>query len=136
MKFIGWRNYQKLFTTGDIMETILRTLRYAVIILPFTLLLGFSLGVMLSNKSKINVFFRTLLFAPHVTSMVAISSVWLFIFHPQYGALTTVLDSRIQAGVVSGYANTYADILLFSERSIQISRRYKPSLNILTYRQP
>lgn len=91
MKFIGWRNFQKLFGNEDIYNTILRTLQYALVILPVTLLGGFSLGVMLSGKNKANVVFRTLLFAPHVTSMVAISSVWLFILHPQYGALNMVL---------------------------------------------
>ena len=93
MKFVGWRNFQKLFGGKDIYDTILRTLRYALVILPFTLLGGFSLGVMLSGKSKVNVVFRTIFFAPHVTSMVAISSVWLFILHPQYGALNMLLGA-------------------------------------------
>ena len=73
------------------LDTIGRTFRYALVILPVTLAGGFSLGLLLSSKSKANVFFRTVLFAPYVTSMVAISSVWMFIFHPQYGALNSLL---------------------------------------------
>ena len=34
--------------------------------------------------------FRTLLFTPRVSSMVAISVVWLFIYNPQYGLLNSV----------------------------------------------
>ena len=92
MKFIGWRNFTKLLRNEDALLAILRTLQYALVVLPVVLLGGFALGIMLSGKSKVNVFFRTLFFAPHVTSMVAISSVWLFIFHPQYGALNMLLS--------------------------------------------
>ena len=92
MKFVGFRNYAKLFGSAEIWETILRTLGYVLVILPVTLLGGFCLSLLLSVKSKSSVFFRTLYFAPHVTSMVAMSSVWLFIFHPQYGALNMALE--------------------------------------------
>lgn len=92
MKFIRFRNYVKLFSSEEIWQTILTNIKYVAICIPVTLLGGFILGVMLSGKSKSNVFFRTLYFAPHVTSMVAMSSVWLFIFHPQYGALNMALD--------------------------------------------
>lgn len=93
MKPVGWRNFEKLFSRNDIYDTILRTLKYAATILPVTLFGGFSLGAMLSEKKRVNVVYRTLFFAPHVTSMVAISSVWLFILHPQYGALNMVLSA-------------------------------------------
>lgn len=93
MKFVGWRNFQKLFSRKEIWDTIFHTLRYALIVLPVVLFGGFTLGVALSKKSKVNVVYRTLIFAPHVTSMVAISSVWLFVFHPQYGAVNMVLES-------------------------------------------
>lgn len=93
MKFVGWRNFQKLFSRKEIWDTIFNTLRYALIVLPVILLGGFALGVALSKKGKVNVVYRTLIFAPHVTSMVAISSVWLFVFHPQYGAVNMLLET-------------------------------------------
>ena len=92
-KFIGLYNYQKLFGSPEIYDTILRTLQYAVIILPVTLVLGFLLELMLRRKNRMNVVFRTMLFTPRVSSMVAISVVWLFIYNPQYGLLNTVLGA-------------------------------------------
>ncbi|MCI5956685.1 MAG: sugar ABC transporter permease, partial [Clostridiales bacterium] len=68
-----------------------RTVQYAIIVLPVTLILGFLLALMLKRSSKLNVVFRTMLFTPRVSSMVAISVVWLFIFNPQYGLLNSVL---------------------------------------------
>lgn len=90
-KYIGTYNYQKLFSNPEIYETIWRTVQYAIIVLPVTLILGFLLALMLKRSSKLNVVFRTMLFTPRVSSMVAISVVWLFIFNPQYGLLNSVL---------------------------------------------
>ena len=90
-KYIGGYNYQKLFSDPEIYETIWRTLQYAIIVLPATLIFGFILALLLKRSTKINVLFRTLLFTPRVSSMVAISVVWLFIYNPQYGLLNSVL---------------------------------------------
>lgn len=89
-KYIGGYNYQKLFSDPEIYETIWRTLQYAIIVLPATLIFGFILALLLKRSTKINVLFRTLLFTPRVSSMVAISVVWLFIYNPQYGLLNSV----------------------------------------------
>lgn len=90
-KYIGFYNYQKLFGNAEVYETIWHTLQYAIIVLPATLILGFLLALMLRRPSKLNVIFRTMLFTPRVSSMVAISVVWLFILNPQYGLLNSFL---------------------------------------------
>ena len=90
-KYIGLYNYQKLFGSAEIYETIWRTVQYAIIVLPITLVLGFVLALMLKRSSKLNVVFRTMHFTQRVSSMVAISVVWLFIYNPQYGLLNSLL---------------------------------------------
>lgn len=90
-KYIGIYNYQKLFRTTEIWETIGRTLQYVVYILPAALIVGFLLALLLKRPSKLNVFYRTLIFTPRVASMVALSMVWMFIYNPQYGLLNRLL---------------------------------------------
>lgn len=90
-KYIGLYNYQKLFGNAEVYDAIWRTMQYVIIVLPVTLAVGFVLALMLKRASKLNVVFRTLLFTPRVSSMVAISVVWLFIYNPQYGLLNSVL---------------------------------------------
>lgn len=90
-KYIGFYNYQKLFQKAEIWETIGRTVQYVIYILPATLIVGFLLALLLKKSSKLNVFFRTLIFTPRVSSMVAISMVWMFIYNPQYGLLNNIL---------------------------------------------
>lgn len=90
-KYIGIYNYKKLFGSAEIWETIGRTVQYVIYILPATLILGFLLALLLKKSSKLNVVFRTLIFTPRVSSMVAISMVWIFIYNPQYGLLNNIL---------------------------------------------
>lgn len=92
-RFIGLYNYQKLLGSSEIYQTIGQTLQYVAIVLPVTLIFGFLLALLLKKSSKTNVVFRTLLFTPRVSSMVAMSAVWLYIYNPQYGLLNNILSS-------------------------------------------
>lgn len=92
-KFVGLYNYRKLFRNDEIYLILSNTLRYVLYILPFILVFGFLLGVLLQKKSKLNVAFRTLIYTPHVASMVGLSVVWLYIFNPQYGILNAALSA-------------------------------------------
>ena len=92
-KFVGLYNYRKLFRNDEIYLILSNTLRYVLYILPFILVFGFLLGVLLQKKSKLNVVFRTLIYTPHVASMVGLSVVWLYIFNPQYGILNAALSA-------------------------------------------
>ena len=92
-KFVGLYNYRKLFRNDEIYLILSNTLRYVLYILPFILVFGFLLGVLLQKKSKLNVVFRTLIYTPHVASMVGLSVVWLSIFNPQYGVVNSILKA-------------------------------------------
>jgi len=92
-RFIGFYNYQKMFSADEIYLVLKNTLAYVVSILPFTIIFGFLLAVLLRRKSRLNVVYRTLIFTPHIASMVGLSVVWLYIFNPQYGILNKVLAS-------------------------------------------
>lgn len=92
-RFVGLYNYQKMFSADEIYMVLRNTLAYVVSILPFTIVLGFLLAVFLKRKSKLNVVYRTMIFTPHIASMVGLSVVWLYIFNPQYGILNKVLTN-------------------------------------------
>ena len=91
--FIGMGNYKELFTDRGFAGCLKVTLLYAVTYVPISMGLGFILANLMAAKSKINVLYRTAFFLPHVTSMVAMSAVFLFIFHPQYGTLNSILGT-------------------------------------------
>ena len=76
----------------DFWKSLGNTLLYAVIIIPFSLVFGFVLAFLIQKPGRMNVIYRTMYFIPRVTSMVAMSSVWLFLYNPQYGFFNTVLS--------------------------------------------
>ncbi|MEY8352100.1 sugar ABC transporter permease [Lachnospiraceae bacterium 54-53] len=91
-QFIGLRNYRELFTNSDFYKSLWVTLFYTIGYVPFSIGAGFLLAVLMTSKSRLNVIYRTAFFMPHVTSMVAMSAVFLYIYHPQYGTINTLLN--------------------------------------------
>ncbi len=91
--FIGLDNFRRLFTGRDFGRALLVTVSYTLLYVPLNMIPGFFIANLLTANTKFNKFMRTLSFTPVVTSMVAMSAVWLYIYHPQYGTLNYLLSS-------------------------------------------
>lgn len=91
-KFIGLDNYVELFTAREFYQSIRVTFTYNILFVVGSMAMGLLFALLLSKGGRISKFFRTVFFAPTVTSMVAMSAVWLYIFHPQYGSLNSLLS--------------------------------------------
>ncbi len=81
--FVGFKNYLLLFEDKLFLTALKNTAVYAV----FTVTLQLSLGVLLANilNSKLVKclsFSRMANYIPHITSMVAVSMVWLYLLDP------------------------------------------------------
>jgi len=92
MSFIGFSNYNRLFHDSFFLISIRNTFVYAFFTLIFTLALGLIFAQLLNRKLRGLNGFRTSLFMPHVTSMVAVSMVWLWMYEPSHGTLNQLLD--------------------------------------------
>jgi len=89
--FVGTRNYRDLMDSREFIQSFLNMFKYVVIILPSTMILGFLLALLMNMPIKLKGFYRTVFFSPNITSMVAVSAVWMFIYHPQYGVFNGIL---------------------------------------------
>lgn len=90
--FVGMDNYARLFTEdGLARQNFMISLRnnayYVAIVVPLQTILALGLAVVVNRRST---FFRTAFYFPSVTSSVAISVVFLFIFSNS-GAITQLL---------------------------------------------
>ncbi|NOU92746.1 ABC transporter permease subunit [Paenibacillus sp. LMG 31456] len=84
--FIGLDNYVNLFQNDSFYNTLFRTLLYAVMTVPASMILALGFALLLDKGLRwVLTVYRSLFFAPIVTSTVAISVVWMFIYHPDYG---------------------------------------------------
>ncbi|MFS0560760.1 sugar ABC transporter permease [Terribacillus sp. 179-K 1B1 HS] len=83
LSFVGFENYIRLFQDPVFLTTVKNTVVYLIIQVPVMILLALFLSVVLNNKTlKWKGFFRTAIFLPCVTSLVAYSVVFKYLFAP------------------------------------------------------
>jgi multiple sugar transport system permease protein len=93
LRVVGFQNYGRLLQEPLFWKALGNTLYFVVLGVPLSI--GVSLGAALLVNSKLarwHGFFRTVFFAPVVTTLVAVAVVWRYIFHTRYGFLNYALD--------------------------------------------
>ena len=69
------------------------TFLYVFMVVPITLICSLSLALLTNRKLPLKPVYRAAFFLPMVTSTVAISMVWAFIYQPDTGILNIILKS-------------------------------------------
>jgi multiple sugar transport system permease protein len=94
LRFVGLDNYLQLLRTPLFWQALMNTLIFVVAGVPLSI--AASLGAALLINAKLAWFkplFRTVFFAPVVTSMVAVALIWRYMYHTRYGYINYVLDA-------------------------------------------
>ena len=89
--FIGLRNYQWLMKDPFFWQSFWNTINYAIIAVPLSLIVSLFIASLLNKGLKMLGLFRTIYFLPVVTSIVAISIVWKWLYDPQRGVFNYLL---------------------------------------------
>jgi multiple sugar transport system permease protein len=92
LRFVGLDNYLHLLRTPLFWQALGNTLYFVVVGVPLSI--GLSLGAALLLHAKVarfKPFFRTALFAPVVTTLVAVAVVWRYLFQTRYGMVNYAL---------------------------------------------
>jgi multiple sugar transport system permease protein len=92
LRFVGLGNYVSLLQTPLFWQAFGNTLYFVVVGVPLSI--GVSLGTALllhSRLARFKAFFRTALFAPVVTTLVAVAVIWRYLFNTRYGLLNYAL---------------------------------------------
>ena len=95
MKFIGFENYQKLFSDKNFWLALKNTVYFTVIVVPCQCVLALALALLVSKKFRGVAVFRTMYFAPQLTSRVVISVLWSVLYNanPNTGLINSILVS-------------------------------------------
>lgn len=94
LRFVGLDNYAALLANPLFWRALGNTCVFVALGVPLSI--GASLGTaMLLNSplARAQGFFRTALFAPVVTTLVAVAVVWRYLFHTRYGLLNHALSA-------------------------------------------
>ena len=90
-KFIGLGNYTFLLTNKEFWNTIKNTIYFGAVKIPADIILSLLVAMLLNGSIRGLSFYRTIYFLPVITSTVAVSAVWRYMYDPNFGFANVVL---------------------------------------------
>ncbi len=90
-EWVGLRNYQKMFADGEVFQSLLNTLIYAVVSIPSIVVLSLLVAVLMNRKVKGLSIYRTIYFLPVVAAPSAVAMIWRWMFNNDYGLINNML---------------------------------------------
>jgi multiple sugar transport system permease protein len=95
--FVGLENFRNIWEEFQNRKSVVRpafqnTFSYVIIGMPLQLIIGLALAMMLDRISYFISLFRAVYFIPFVTSTVAISWVWRWMYQPRFGPVNLFLS--------------------------------------------
>jgi len=91
VRYVGFRNWERLFQDPVVVQTLGNTFRYAVIIIPTMLILGLLIALVLQNVTRGGAALRALIYLPVLAPTVIVGLIWLFLLDPDLGAFNLFL---------------------------------------------
>ncbi len=90
--YIGLENYRKIFEQSTLGLAMRNTLVFTVVVTLGRTLLGLLFAALIYSMRRGRVLFRTIYFIPVITSTVAVSMVWKWMYEPSSGPLNYYLS--------------------------------------------
>ncbi len=91
-EFIGLENYRDLLDDSDFWQALGRTFYILVICIGVEIILGMTFALMLNRTFKGQNIVRGLCFLPLMISPLAMSLMWNYMLHVQFGIINQILD--------------------------------------------
>ena len=92
-EFIGLENYINLMGSSLFWKVMGNTLFFALITIIPSMVMGLFLATLVNRKSRMTGFARTAYFYPVIMPMIAIASIWMFIYMAKNGLFDQMLAS-------------------------------------------
>ena len=88
---VGLQNFERLFQDPLFWRSLGNTVKLLLMTIPAGLILSLGAAILLNQQLVGRSIFRTIYFLPVVTSTVAASIVWTWMFQTRYGLISSVL---------------------------------------------
>lgn len=90
-KWVGFDNYADLFTNRTFRRSLWNTIVYTAIVAPVSIFMALGLAMLIESEGIGRSFFRTAYFLPVASLLVAMATVWQYLFHPTIGPVNALL---------------------------------------------
>jgi multiple sugar transport system permease protein len=92
-RFVGLKNYIELFNDPLFWKSLKNTLYFVAVGGPLSVVTSLGAALLVNSRTvRFKGLFRSIYFLPVVTTLVAVSIVWRFLYHPRYGMLNYLLS--------------------------------------------
>lgn len=92
LRFVGLDNYLELLQTPLFWKSLGNTFYFVLVGVPLSISVSLGAALLLNAPvTRFRAFFRTALFAPVVTTLVAVAVIWRYLFHTSYGLVNWAL---------------------------------------------
>lgn len=91
--FIGFDNYRELINDQMVFTSFRVTFTFFLMKVPLQMALGLGLALLVKKNSMGIGLLRTIILLPTVTSMVVVTVVWGFMYHPTTGLFNSFLNA-------------------------------------------
>ncbi len=89
--FVGFENYADLLNDRTFKKSLWNTTVYAAIVAPVSMALGLGIALLIESEDWGKSLFRTAFFLPVASLLVAMATVWQYLFHPTIGPVNALL---------------------------------------------
>jgi multiple sugar transport system permease protein len=93
IKFVGIKNFINLFNDQWFTDSFINNLIFTVTVIPISLFLSLVLAVIINKFSYFKNALKAMIFMPYISSIVAISVVWMIALHPSFGPVNEMLKA-------------------------------------------
>jgi len=92
LRFVGLDNYRQLLHAPQFWRAVANTGYFVAVGVPLSLAASLASALLVNSRlAYFSAFFRTALFAPVVTTLVAVAVVWRYLLHTRYGLINYAL---------------------------------------------
>jgi len=94
LRFVGLRNYVRVLGAPLFWQALGNTAYFVVVGVPLSIVVSLGAALLLNARlTRWRPLFRTALFAPVVTTLVAVAVIWRYLLHTRYGFFNYALSS-------------------------------------------
>ena len=90
-KFVGADNYLNMAKDPVVIQAVINNIIWTVVTIVFPVTIGLILAVLLNGKVRGKPVIRLIFYTPAVLPLVAVASIWGWLYNPQYGAINAAL---------------------------------------------
>ncbi|MCI9124922.1 MAG: sugar ABC transporter permease [Eubacterium sp.] len=94
--FVGLTNYVNVFGDSEVWQSLINTIKYAIVEVPFSLCISLVLAVLLNRKMKGRSVYRTIIFLPMVAAPAAVAMVWRWLYNSDFGLINNVFGLNVK----------------------------------------